>query len=101
MKILVLLFKSALSPEDIQGAFEERADGLRGVKGLLQKLHVHDASTGQVGGVYFFDTQENIDAFEHSDLGRSMLAAYKYEGTMTKRIFSVLSELHRQKDHVT
>lgn len=50
--------------------FNKRADKYRKVKGLLQKLYIHDESTGDVGGVYVFDSKESLEAYRNSDLAK-------------------------------
>ena len=67
MELLIFLFKSGLKFNEIVATSEKRADQYRKVKGLLQKYYVQDESTGQVGGVFVFDSKENREAFKNSD----------------------------------
>ncbi len=96
MKALLLLYKSALPLNEAADIARNRSDTLHGVKGLLQRLFINDESTGQIGGVYLFDNIENLDAFRHSELGKSFMTDYKFDGSMTQRIFNVISEFHSE-----
>ena len=61
MEIYFTLFKSGLPNEEVLKKFEERADKYREVKGLIQKYYVHDESSGEFGGIYVFDSKENLE----------------------------------------
>jgi hypothetical protein len=81
--------------------FNKRADKYREVKGLLQKLYIQDESTGHVGGIYIFDSKASLEAFRSSDLAKSISDAYKFVEPPTRRVFTVVLELHKEKEHVT
>jgi len=72
VEVLVVLYKSGLPLKEVFELFDKRADKYREVKGLLQKLYVHDESTDHVGGIYVFDSKENLEAFRNSDLAKSI-----------------------------
>ncbi|MHA2386184.1 MAG: YdhR family protein [Candidatus Thorarchaeota archaeon] len=78
MRLLMFLFKSGLSMEDIEKASESCANQYRQVPGLLQKYYVLDEGKGRVGGVFVFDSQESLLAFRESDLAKSTGEAYKF-----------------------
>jgi len=78
MRLLIFLFKSGLPFEEIAKTSEERADSYRKVPGLIQKYYVMDKSTDQVGGVFVFDSEENLKAFRESELAKSTGEAYKF-----------------------
>jgi len=97
MEVYLTLFKSGLPKEEVLKKFEERADKYRAVKGLIQKYYVHDESSGEFGGVYVFDSKENLEAFRDSDLRKSIGDAYKFLEPPTKRMFEVNLVLYEQK----
>lgn len=101
MEVLFILYKSGLPINKVLELFNERADKYREVKGLLQKLYIHDESTGHVGGIYIFDSKENLEAFRNSDLAKSISDAYKFVEPPTRRVFKVVLELYNEKQHVT
>ncbi|MHA2142188.1 MAG: YdhR family protein [Candidatus Thorarchaeota archaeon] len=78
MELLMFLFKSGLAMEDIEKTSDSRADQYHQVPGLVQKYYVLDKDNGRVGGVFVFDSKENLMAFRESDLARSTGEAYKF-----------------------
>ena len=97
MEILLVLFKSGLSQEEVLKNFEERAYKYREVKGLVQKYYVHDESSGEFGGVYIFDSKENLETFRNSDLAKSIGAAQKFIGPPTRKVFNVKIVLYEDR----
>jgi heme-degrading monooxygenase HmoA len=97
MEILLVLFKSGLPKEVVLKKFEERADKYREVRGLLQKYYVHDESSGEFGGVYIFDSKENLETFRNSDLAKSIGDTYKYLEPPTRKVFNVNLVLYEDK----
>jgi len=97
MEILLVLFKSGLPEEEVVRKFDERAYKYRQVKGLQQKYYIHDESSGEFGGVYIFDSKENLEAFRNSDLAKSIGDAYKYLESPTRKVFAVHLVLYENK----
>jgi hypothetical protein len=46
------------------------------VPGLIQKIYGRDTTTGDVCGIYFFDSEEALAAFRETELARTIPAAY-------------------------
>lgn len=67
----------------------ERFEKFLHVKGLLQKFYISDPNSIQVGGVYVFDSKENLETFRESDLSKSTSAAYKFLESSDVRFFNV------------
>ena len=65
---------------------------------MLQKLYVRENSTGQVGGIYVFDSKENLEAFRNSDLAKSIGEAYKFLEPPTIRALEVVRVLSEEKE---
>ena len=97
MEIFLTLFKSTLRKDEVLKKFQERAYRYREVKGLLQKYYIHDESSSEFGGVYIFDSKENLEAFRNSDLAKSIGETYKYLEPPTRKIFDVNLVLHEDK----
>jgi heme-degrading monooxygenase HmoA len=89
MEIFLILFKSGLSEEEVLRNFRERAHKYREVRGLLQKYYLHDESSGEWGGIYIFDSKENLEAFGNSDLAKSIGTAQKVLEPPKKQVFEV------------
>jgi predicted ester cyclase len=97
VQILLILYKSALELDRVKALFRERAKKYRAVRGLLQKIYVHDPATDEVGGVYVFDTPEDLDAFRSSDLEKSIAKVYELTQPATIRALEVVQELHEER----
>jgi len=61
-------------------------------------LYVRENSTGQVGGIYVFDSKENLEAFRNSDLAKSIGEAYKFLEPPTIRALEVVRVLSEEKE---
>jgi Putative mono-oxygenase ydhR len=100
MEALVFLYKSGLTTEEVLSKFKQRSDKYRNVKGLLQKLYVQDKSNGKVGGIYIFDSKENLDAFMSSDLEKSIGQTYKFAEPPSITKLEVVNVLYEEKKQV-
>jgi Putative mono-oxygenase ydhR len=97
MDIFLTLFKSGLSKDEVLKKFDERAYKYREVKGLLQKYYIHEELSNEFGGVYVFDSKENLESFRNSDLAKSIGDTYKYLETPTRKVFNVNLVLYENK----
>jgi hypothetical protein len=91
----VLLFvriKSDLDTDEFDRRLLERRPRFRDVPGLLQKVYGRDRTTGDVCGIYFFESEEALEAFRETELARTIPAAY--EATDIRReVYDVLYAL--------
>lgn len=60
--ILFVRIKSGLDAEEFDRRLLERRPRFRGVPGLVQKIYGRDDATGDVCGIYFFDSDEALAA---------------------------------------
>ena len=79
--LLIVRFKSSLSPEELEKRYKERLPAFRALPGLLQKYYLHDPSTEEWGGLYLWDSQASLDEFMASDLRKSIPETYQIAGT--------------------
>lgn len=89
-------FKSQMPFDEIAKTFEERIDQYRAIEGLRQKYYVHDEATGEVGGLYIWDSKDALDEFQESELRATIAEAYQVIGKPRVerfRIVEVLREL--------
>jgi len=86
-------FKSRLSLDEVMKVVEERAPEFRALAGLQQKYYLHDASTGEYGGLYLWESPEALTAYRESELRASIAAAYQTEGEPRVEIYRVLKTL--------
>lgn len=96
----MVLFKSGLPTEEVLRLFKERTGKYREVGGLLQKLWIHDELSGEVGGIYVFDSKENLAAFQSSDLARGLGDVYRFVAPPTRKVLKVTNVLFQTKSQV-
>ncbi|MHA2379986.1 MAG: YdhR family protein [Candidatus Thorarchaeota archaeon] len=93
MRLLLFLFKPGLPFEEVMRTSEGRADSYREVPGLVQKYYVVDKSTDRVGGVFVFDSEENLKAFRESELAKSTGEVYKFLEPPHTRVLEIAKVL--------
>ena len=79
MIVCILRFRSGLTDEEVQDLYEARTDRYQQVPGLIEKLYLRYRS-GEHGALYVWESDEALEAFRASDLGRSIGTTYKVEG---------------------
>jgi hypothetical protein len=90
--VLFVRITSALGPDEFDRRLLERRPRFRDVPGLVQKVYGRDAETGDVCGIYFFDSDEALDQFRETELARSIPSAYEAV-TVRREVYDVLYEL--------
>ena len=89
--ILFVRITSELEPREFEQRLAERRPRFREVTGLVQKVYGRD-SAGAVCGIYFFESDEALEAFRESELARPIPSAY--EATDVRReVYDVLDTL--------
>ena len=89
MELLLILFKSRLPEEDVLAIDDDRAEKYLGVKGLILKFYVQDKQSNHIGGVFVFDSKENLKSFLESTLARSTSKAYKFIESPMIRVLEI------------
>jgi heme-degrading monooxygenase HmoA len=93
-KVMVLIrFKSTLPAEEVERRYKERLPDFQKLPGLLQKYYLHDAASGEWGGMYLWDSQESLDAFMSSDLRKSIPEAYQFADAPRVEVVEVVDVL--------
>ncbi len=93
MIIQFVKFKSGLPAERVREVIEERAPAFRDVPGLVQKLYGREEGSGEVCGIYVFDSAESLAAFRASELARTIRPAYEATDPRVET-FELLRVLH-------
>ncbi|HPE31098.1 MAG TPA: YdhR family protein [Parvularculaceae bacterium] len=91
--VLLVKFKSPLSIEEVREVAEARSPEFRKLEGLQQKYYLQDAATGEIAGLYLWESKETLDDYRKSALRASIAAAYKVEGEPRVEVFEVLMPL--------
>jgi hypothetical protein len=88
--------KSDLDAEELERRLLDRRPRFLEVPGLLQKIYGRDEATGDACGVYFFESQETLDAFRETELARTIPTTY--EATEVRpEIYEVLYPLWAER----
>lgn len=78
MHILILKFR-AENYQKLVNDLDALADWMNSVEGLLSKTWLQHQEGQQIGGIYHFDTEENLLAYKDS----SSIAEFKQEYNIT------------------
>ena len=87
--MLLVRLKSSLPTEQIEAVVEERAPEFRALEGLQQKYYIHNAQTGEYGGLYLWESEEALTAYRKSELRASIAKAYQAEGEPQVELFQI------------
>jgi Putative mono-oxygenase ydhR len=75
--ILFVRIKSGLDAQEFERRLVERRPRFREVPGLVQKIYGRDDATGDVCGIYFFESMEKLAAFRETKLAQTIPSAYE------------------------
>jgi heme-degrading monooxygenase HmoA len=75
--VLFVRITSKLDAREFDRRLAERRPRFREVPGLLQKVYGRDKATGDVCGIYFFESEEALVAFRETELARTIPTAYE------------------------
>ncbi len=75
-KILYVRLKSNLDDAELERRVNERKPRFLEVPGLIQKMYGRDDVSGEICGIYFFESEEALAAFLASDLAKTIPTAY-------------------------
>lgn len=89
MIIQFVKFKSELSQDQAEKVMKERAPQYRTIPGLIQKFYGVEKDTGELTGIYFWDSEDSIREFKQSELARTIPTAYKAASTPRIEFFDV------------
>jgi hypothetical protein len=93
-KVMVLIrFKSSLTPDELERRYKERLPQFRALPGLLQKYYVQGPAADEWGGVYIWDSQESLDRYMESDLRKSIPDVYEIVGTPSVQAIPIIDTL--------
>jgi hypothetical protein len=94
--ILYVRVKSELDEKELERRLIERRPLFYEVPGLVQKFYGRDPETGDVCGIYFFESQAALAEFRDTELAKTIPTAY--EATDIRReVYEVLYPLHPER----
>jgi hypothetical protein len=91
--VLLVRFQSELPLDKVLEIAESRADEFRALSGLTQKYYVHDAVTGEYGGLYLWASAQALSDYRESELRASIAAAYQTVGEPRIDVLKVVKTL--------
>ena len=78
--VLFVRISSALAPEELDRRLLERRPRFLDVPGLEQKIYGRDPETGDICGIYFFESAQALRSFRDTELARSIPSACPWPG---------------------
>ncbi|MGA9574809.1 MAG: YdhR family protein [Lysobacterales bacterium] len=91
--VLLVKFKSALSLEEINRVIDSRIEDFRQLQGLQQKYYLLDSASGELAGLYLWESKEDLQSYNESELRKTIAKAYQAIGEPRVEVFSVLKPL--------
>jgi len=88
--VLLVRFKSRLPEEEIANVVEARIGKFQALVGLRQKYYMFDTATGEFAGLYLWDSEEELAAYQESDLKKSIAEAYQADGEVRVETYEVV-----------
>ena len=75
--ILYVRVKSNLDSEELECRVLDRRSRFLEVDGLIQKIYGRDNETGEMCGIYFFESRDALSAFLETELAKTISSAYE------------------------
>lgn len=94
--ILFVRIKSQLDTKELERRLIERRSRFLEVPGLMQKIYGRDETTGDVCGIYFFESQSALAAFRETELAKTIPTAYEAR-KIRREVYEVLYPLRPEK----
>jgi hypothetical protein len=94
--ILFVRVKSQLDEKELERRMLERRPRFQEVPGLVQKIYGKDEATGDMCGIYFFESQAALDAFRETELAQTIPTAYEAK-EVRPEIYDVLYPLRPER----
>ena len=91
-------FRSKLPFDEVMKIVEERAPEFRALAGLQQKYYLQDPATGEIAGLYLWESKEALTAYRESELRASIAKAYQAEGEPRVEVYRVVKTLRDNRD---
>ena len=98
--ILFVRITSNLDPEELERRLLERRPRFHEVPGLAQKIYGRDTLTGDVCGIYFFESDDALADFRETELARTIPSAYEAK-EVRREIYEVLYPLHPDRGPIS
>ena len=94
--VLFVRISSALAPAELDRRLLERRPRFLEVPGLEQKIYGRDPETGDICGIYFFESAEALRSFRDTELARTIPVAYEAD-EVRRETYDVLYPLRPER----
>lgn len=94
MIIQIVRYRSGLTRDEVDERFRDRAGRYRQVPGLLQKYYVEYPETGEYGGIYVWESEASLQAWNSGDLSGTLAKTYEVVGEASRETADVMLVLH-------
>lgn len=94
--VLFVRITSDLDAEELDRRLLERRPRFRDVPGLIQKIYGRDKVTGDVCGIYFFESELDLATFRETELAKTIPTAYEAK-EVRRETYDVLYPLHPER----
>ena len=98
--ILFVRLKSKFGNKELERRLLERRPKFHDIPGLAQKVYGRDETTGDVCGIYFFETKEALAKFRESELAQTIPTAYEAI-EIRREVYDVLYPLRPERGPLT
>jgi hypothetical protein len=95
--VLLVRFKTSLSMEEVLKVVEERAPEFRALSGLQQKYYLQDPESGEVAGLYLWETPDALAEYRESELRAGIAEAYQVIGEPRVEVYRVIKTLREDR----
>jgi len=92
---LLVRFKSKLPFDQVMKIVEERAPDFEALAGLRQKYYLQDTTTGEIAGLYLWESAEALAEYRDSELRATIAAAYQAVSEPRVEVYRVVKTLRK------
>jgi hypothetical protein len=75
--VLLVRVRTDLSLDEVMERAEQRMPDFRALGGLQQKYYLHDPETGEIGGLYLWESADALAEYRQSELRKSIADTYE------------------------
>lgn len=91
--VLLVRMKSSLSVDEIQKVVDSRIDQFRALDGLKQKYYLRDPASGDIAGLYLWESTDALTEFRESELRQTIAKAYQVVGEPRVEVYDIFDVL--------
>jgi hypothetical protein len=98
--VLFVRVQSDLRRDELERRVLDRKPRFLDVPGLIQKIYGRDPESGDVCGIYFFESRDALAAFRETELAKTIPGAYQATD-VRREVFEVMYPLRPDVGPIT